>query len=190
MTYKRRCEYRARTSPELKQKKNSGKSRKNPEALISGALDLAGQWVGGKRQLAVLRSLNGMHVKGVVEAADRTRLSRDAEGTFLPEDPSQPKLKVRFTHLADVSIQTLPEEMLADIHGGRVSTLPIDASDNGELLPRQTWFELELAVENPPGNFLPSQVMRGTAVLDGEARSFAYRIFTQVASVLIRESGF
>lgn len=149
-----------------------------------------GQWVGGKRQLAVVRSLGGIRVKGVVEAADRARLSGDVAGTFLPEDPSLPKLKVRFVHLADVSVRTLPEEMLADIHGGRIPTLPREVSDNGELAPRQTWFELELAVENPPENFDASQVLRGTAVLSGEARSFASRIFTQVASVLIRESGF
>jgi putative peptide zinc metalloprotease protein len=75
---------------------------------------------------------------------------------------------------------------LASVYGGKI---PSVKDKNGALIPENSIYRVRFDVTG--GNLIPpNQVVRGVIHIRGERQSLAKFIYTQVVSVLIRESGF
>ena len=96
-------------------------------------------------------------------------------------------MPVKVIAISKIAENILEEEILSEQEGGLVPT--IQQSDE-ELMPHGSWFKVELSMSFNPEDLNHQTVTRGLAVIEAEPQSFASRVFRQIASVLIRESGF
>lgn len=90
------------------------------------------------------------------------------------------------TAIDSARAQTLPNPMLATDHGGRIAASRQGAS--GALVPRDALYRVRVRIARDP--VVRSVVELGSAVIDGERRSFLADAWIAVAAVFVRESGF
>ncbi len=146
-----------------------------------------GQWLSNKRSVAILRTATGANLTGLVKGSDLSRIDVNNKGRFIPDGFFQDALPVRITKLSTIAEARLEEEILGEHEGGLVAAMP-DA--DGTLKPVDTWFRVEMMPDNLQQHYTTDFVMRGMVAVEGTPKSYASRIFQQIASVLIRESGF
>ncbi len=144
------------------------------------------QWVDETSALGILHEPTRMELSGYVSGSGFNRLQENATGRFIPDGFFDTAIGVELVAMAPTSSSTLIEEILADTEGGQI---PVMAEQN-TLKPVGVWFQLDLKVseESPPENL--SNIRRGLVILEGNRESYFARVWRQVASVLIRESGF
>lgn len=142
----------------------------------------AGVWLNPKRQLARVVSTGSIVVKGVVSDTEIVRISSGARGVFIPDDAAGSRRIVALSSIAPASDGRLAEPILADRHGGNISS----GEERGELRTRQGWFEIAFVSKDDR----LVQLMRGVVRVDAETVSPAYLLWRQVARVLVREHGF
>lgn len=155
-----------------------------------------GQWIGPDRPLGRIVAPGEAALRGYVRGADLSRLDDSAGGRFYPADPAKPPLDVRVVDTETVNAARIDIPYLASAHGGGIAVAQrrgrkTDAAAQvagSALVPREAVYRMTLA---PAGDVAaPTQVLRGTVMLDGEARSLIARLWRSAAAVLVRESGF
>ena len=88
----------------------------------------------------------------------------------------------------DTAETAINEVAQADAEGGMVPTVQ---KADGTFELQGAWFRVEMQLETHDGqNIVPTAMNRGVAVLNGEPQSLLVSGLRQIASVLIRESGF
>ena len=146
------------------------------------------QWVGVSHPLALIRSAAGTQLLGLVTADDVMRVQDGARGVFIPDGTLLARKAVRLTSVSSVAADRLEYDMLADAEGGMVPTVQ---KADGTFEPQGAWFRVEMQLETHDGqDIVPTAMNRGVAVLNGEPQSLLVAGLRQIASVLIRESGF
>lgn len=146
-----------------------------------------GQWVANTHRLAILRSEQVDNITALVAEHDVSRLSSGATGFFFPDGYVREKYPVHLLQVAQIAERGLSDELHSDLEGGRISVV---SEQKSELVLRDSWYGLTLNLDKSNWKLTHSSQMRGLVVLEGKALSYAERIFSQVFSVLIRESGF
>ena len=117
--------------------------------------------------------------------ADSARVEKAALGRFYPESPSFRPFAVQLLEFGPANINVLTEPYVASLVGGAIA---VDKNEKGEWVPNETTYRLTFA---PVGEVQRvGQVLRGTVVLQGDARSLLARGWDAMLAVLIRESGF
>ena len=145
------------------------------------------QWVANDRHLAVLRSTDGVRISGLSQGDDFVRMKADEVGIFIPDNVQISSFPVRVIQMASMAQETLDDEILSDIHGGRI---PLIANQQDGMKPLGTWFRVTFEAEDLPDNFELKSLMRGVVVIEGVRESYFTKFSRRVLSVLIRESGF
>ena len=145
-----------------------------------------GQWIKADQPLGTLIGPGAAELRGYVGAQDVARIAQGAHGRFLPDDPSRPSLGVEVAELARVNAAALDVPMLASTQGGPIAVQPVGRS--GALVPTSAIYRVTLRPSVPEP--APAQVIPGTVLVEGEARSLIARIARGAAAVFIRESGF
>ena len=146
-----------------------------------------GQWLSSKRSIAILRTATGTSLSGLVKDSELVRIDENSKGKFIPDSFFMEQFPVIITKLSIIAEARLEQEILGEHEGGLVAAIP-DA--DGTIRPIETWFRVEMVPDNIPEGYGSDFVMRGLVVVDGVPKSYLSRIFRQIVSVLIRESGF
>jgi len=145
-----------------------------------------GQWIKADQPLGTVVGPAAAELRGYVSAQDVARIVQGAHGRFMPDDPSRPSLDVAITELAHINVAALDVPMLASTQGGPIAVQPVGR--NGALVPTTAMYRVSLRPITPGP--APVQVIPGTVLVEGEARSLIARIARGAAAVFIRESGF
>jgi putative peptide zinc metalloprotease protein len=144
------------------------------------------RWLSKDALIAVIGAQTSFAARGYLAEEDVARIKVGAEGVFVPDDILRPTYPVKVANISQSGSSAIEIPALASEYGGRIGVQP---DPSGRLVPVQSQFLLELAALGPAEGKREQEV-RGLVKLDGEPRSFAGRVWRQVARVLIRESGF
>lgn len=139
----------------------------------------AGLWVNPQAPLALVRVAGAASVRGYVAEADLLRVAPGAQATFVPENPDLARVPLAVAHVGEVAVERLARPYQALAHGGAVAT------EEGELIPLDAHYAVRLLTDRPA----PAAAIRGTTLIEGEARSFLSRAKRHVLKVLVREMG-
>jgi putative peptide zinc metalloprotease protein len=142
----------------------------------------AGIWLNTKQPLARLVAEGPPRVRSLVAETDVARLSAGTTAVFVGEDPTAPRRELKLVSIAPASDGRLIDAALADRHGGGVPA----GEERGELRTRQSWFEVKFDAEGAR----PSQLLRGTALVEASSTSPLNLVWRQICRVLVREQGF
>lgn len=139
--------------------------------------------------VALVRSASPLVARGYIVEHDVSRVRKSAGGVFVPDTAAIPSFPVSLSRISLSATQQVEISELASVYGGPVAVRPNPTGRGSVTLsPVEAVFAASMSVENPPMGL--NQALRGTVVLNGEARSILERAVMQVASVLVRESGF
>ena len=144
-----------------------------------------GLWVRPDQPLARVVAPQTADFLAYVDGADRDRVAVGDRAAFIPDDPAQPSIPAVVTSIEDVNAAALDQPYLASVFDGDIV---VRQDGQGALIPEHSVYRVVLRPAEPMA--APDQVVRGVVRVEGEARSFADRIWRAFAAVLIRESGF
>ena len=139
----------------------------------------AGLWINPKTPLALVRAPARARVRGLVGEADLLRVEEGATATFVPENPDLPRVDLKVAKVGEVAVERLDTPYLALSHGGDIAT------EEKEPRPLDAHYAVTLAASHPA----PAKALRGTTLIEGEARSFLSRAKRHVLKVFVRELG-
>jgi putative peptide zinc metalloprotease protein len=97
--------------------------------------------------------------------------------------------KVQETDTARTAI--LPHTMLDAKSGGPIVTLAPNADDRRERVPKDAIYRVRIALDEAPfAKQSNQQMMLASVTISGESRAWLPLVFSRMAAVLVRESGF
>nr|WP_221189721.1 site-2 protease family protein [Azomonas macrocytogenes] len=143
----------------------------------------AGSWVGPQTPIGVVIDPSHWMVEAYVEQRDVHRVAPGATASFRP-DGAWIGLSARVVEVDSVRAGRLPHAMLDTRHGG---SIPTHETNRDSAVATPALYRVRLELQAPPDNL---RQVRGRVVIDGERQSLLLKAFTQVAAVLVRESGF
>ncbi|MEL6505428.1 MAG: HlyD family efflux transporter periplasmic adaptor subunit [Pseudomonadota bacterium] len=148
----------------------------------------AGRFVDQSTPLFRLRSPERVKVAGMVHELHLERIGENSVATFYPDDPGLPAMDMRLDKISRVSARQFSFPSMADQFGGSVTT-NVEASPRDGLDVQGSYYGLDFA---PVGgmDIQTDQTLRGVLHVAAAPKSLASRAYQQVASVLIRETGF
>lgn len=144
-----------------------------------------GRWIGTDVPVAYLVDPQRAHLVALVSVEDVRFLMPGQDARFIPDDLTRRVRQARVLTIRDLDEQDFSVPYFASIYGGEV---PVRKDVRGRLQAEQSVYRVEFEVldlEEPL-----HQAVTGHAVVMGEHRSLAGRMWDRVTAVLIRESGF
>lgn len=146
-----------------------------------------GRTIGRNEFVAMVRSGNDLVARGYIVEADVRRIDKGASGYFVPEELDRGRIPVRLDAIAETGASTIDVTELASIYGGPIAVRPRSgARGSRTLAPIEAQY---FATMDASESRMPVSAQRGVVYLQGTRQSPAERVFRQIASVLIRESG-
>lgn len=144
----------------------------------------AGVWVSPQQPLAVLLSTRSWQAEAFVSQREVARLAAGAAVRFHPEGRAGlAPLTGRVLGIESTRTARLPHALLSATHGGAIPVL----QDASGMTPRDALYRVRIALDQPPPL---QQVLRGSASIESEARSWLLDAMKPVLIVLVRELGF
>lgn len=144
-----------------------------------------GRWINTELQIAQIARLNEFSLNGVIEGRKLAQVKIQQEATFIPDEPEIDTIKARVAEIEDANMQAMDTLYLASTYGGPVA---VRKDDEDELVPEKSLYRIKFDILDE-GVAMP-RVVRGEVHIAGEAKSFAFRTYDLIATVLVRESGF
>lgn len=123
--------------------------------------------------------------RGYVAETDLWRIAAGHTGAFVPEAPQRASARVT---LAEISVGGTGQIEIADLsshHGGRIA---VNVDDRRRHVPVVAQYPVRLQLAQPSTS--PELMLRGMAVIDGQAESLVAAAWRRTVTVLLRESGF
>jgi putative peptide zinc metalloprotease protein len=169
-------------------------SRMQLTAPFSGVLNdldpqlAPGVWVQPRQPLAVIIDPSGWIAEAYVAEAeihrvrvgDRVRLYFGLRSSRIVEG--------RVQEVDTARTAALPHSMLDASAGGPIATLKPSAEDRkSERAPRDALYRVRITMDSAP---VGQQMMLANAVISGEGHAWLPAIFSRIAAIVIRESGF
>jgi len=148
-----------------------------------------GLWVNSTQRLAMVKPDLPAEVIGLLTQEQYNRIAVGNTGWFYPDNLQLEPKPVVLEQMDTVAAAQIDQPYLADLYGGTVPLLPDSTAESETLVPRGSWFRVDLAVDHEPGQEWQINVVPGKVVLSAEKRSLASAIANRVLSVLLRESG-
>ncbi|UBO72956.1 HlyD family efflux transporter periplasmic adaptor subunit [Aeromonas rivuli] len=141
-----------------------------------------GQWLNSEQAVGILIDPDHWQLDAYVAADDVARLQLGSPVRFYPDGVPTPLLGT-LVDIAPTRAGKIKYPMLSSHFGG-----PIATNNQGQdLVPTQTLFLVRVQLNQAPASLRET---RGKVVLSGSERSLLGEAATQLASVLLRESGF
>ncbi len=143
-----------------------------------------GLWIGETFNLGTLAGRGKAVVHAYADAETVRLLESGGKGLFYAENDRARPVEVVINQIGAVRTESLTEPMLASAHGG-----PIEVEERqGVLKPLESVYLLQLAVaESAPD---PNLIRKGHVRLKARPSSYAARMWRNLHSLFIRESGF
>jgi putative peptide zinc metalloprotease protein len=149
----------------------------------------AGRWIGKTELIASIGKLDtwpsSWIVRGYVGESDVWRIATGARGVFIPFETPLLRIGVVLDEIALAGASNIELPEVLSIHGGAIAV-------EEDRARRQIPVAAQYLATLTPETALPgaARVIRGVVVLHGTEESFAARVWRQVSSILIRETGF
>ena len=144
-----------------------------------------GRWINTKLRIAHVVQLDDFILQGVIAGKNLAQVKVDQKATFIPDEPELDTVEAKVVEIEDANIQVMDTLYFASIYGGEVAVR--EDKEKG-LVPEESLYRIKFQPVNLQETI--PRVVRGEMHIKGEPRSFAFRIYDLVATVLIRESGF
>lgn len=143
-----------------------------------------GGWIAAGEPLGLVVG-DGAGVRAYVGEADLERIVAGGEAWFYPEHGLHPPIRLRLVSLAPAALRGIDDTELASPNGG-----PLAGGTDGD--GRVTLHSPVHAATLVPSDPLerPSQVVRGTALIEASSHSPARTLWRRVVGIAVRESGF
>lgn len=144
-----------------------------------------GNWVRPDGAIALVVDSTHNAMTAYVEESDLARIDPEARGKFYAYGDTSAPAPVTLRSIAASATDTLRDRALASIYGGPI---PARAGDNGSVVPEGGIYEarLRLNVRQPA----TSREITGIVRIDARTESISRRLWRQINTVLVRESGF
>ena len=169
-------------------------SRMQLTAPFSGVLsDLdpqlaIGVWVQPRQPLAVVLDPSGWIAEAYVAEAEISRVRVGDRVRLYFGLRSSRIIEGRVHEVDTARTAALPHSMLDASAGGPIATLRPSAEDRKpERAPREALYRVRIALDSAPAG---QQMMLANAVISGEGHAWLTAMFSRIAAVAIRESGF
>ena len=144
------------------------------------------RWINETLPLAYIITPHTAVIRGMLSETELTRIHVAKKAVFIPDDPARGKINawVKDIELANTRYLDIP--YISSVYGGDIA---VQMDDDNNPVPENSVYQVRLIMDEQLKN-IPTSVIRGIVHIEGEARSFAKRIYDIGASVIIRESGF
>ena len=144
-----------------------------------------GRWINAKLRLADIAQLDSVILHGVIEGKKLSQVQVDQSAVFIPNEPELDILDARVMEIEDANIQVMDTLYFASTYGGDIAVR--EDKEKG-LVPEGSLYRIRF--ETLDVKQIIPRVVKGEMHIKGEPRSFAFRTYDLIATVLIRESGF
>lgn len=146
-----------------------------------------GLWLGEEQSLGMLANTAGRQlIFAYADSEGLGTLAVGGAGIFYQEHFKKNSFPVSIVHISRVNSEFLNEPLLASVHKGPIAVEPPEQP--GRYRPKESIFLVVLAVEQKS---MPlTAIQRGYVRVASEPRSYALRMWRNLHSLLIRESGF
>jgi len=167
------------------------RERLQVKAAISGIVtdmntDLSeGIWVSAGEPLLAVKDQQALRIAAYVREQDLGRVSVTTGGRFYPEEPGWGTIEAAVSRLDEVGVRELDKLYLASLFGGDI---PVREGRNQELITQESYYVMML--EPQGATIMPDRVLRGSVVVEGEARSMLSGMVQRILQVFQQESGF
>ncbi|PID77510.1 MAG: hypothetical protein CSB24_01165 [Deltaproteobacteria bacterium] len=143
-------------------------------------------WIAETDRLGILAQSNRWLIYAYARAGDLERLRSGTAGLFYAGPESGKPLPARIVSISQVNIKNFTEPMLTSINGGPIA---VSLEQDGKYLPEESVFQvqLELTGEKP---YTARMIQPGVVRIKARPVSLAAKVFRNLHSLFIRESGF
>ena len=144
-----------------------------------------GRWINPDLELAHIAKLDNFLISGLINSQTLGQVELAQTAVFIPDELELDTIDARVIEIEDANVQVLESPYLASTYGGDI---PVREGDNKSLVPEKSVYRITMKPIDNDG--IVPRVVRGKVHIHGEARSFAFRTYDLIATVLIRELGF
>ena len=145
----------------------------------------AGVWTNPREKLGVLIAPSAWQVEIFLAENEIHRVRLGDPGRFYSEASGMHPLALRVVRIDPDATRQLAEAMLAVQHGGHI----LARERNGQLIPEQAIYRVVLQALPSSRATLPTRVLRGRVVVEGERKSPLAAYLRTAATVIVREAG-
>ena len=143
-----------------------------------------GRWLSPREPLIrVVES--GSRLRGYLTEAELWRITPDASGRFIADDPMHPSITVQLDEIDTNGVGWIELEALTSDHQGPIAVRR-DSQQRAEPVQAQYGVRLS-AVDDIAA---PTQPLRGLVILQGQGESILGAAWRRLAALGVRESGF
>ena len=144
----------------------------------------SGRWINAELQIAQVAHLGEFSLNGVIEGRKLSQVKLDQEAIFIPDEPEIDTIRATVKEIEDANIQVMDSLYLASTYGGPIAV----REDEDGLVPEDSLYRVKFEMLDE--EVAIPRVVRGKMHIVGEPKSFAFRTYDLIATVLVRESGF
>lgn len=142
-----------------------------------------GQWVKPSTTLGRVLHGDALDAVGFVNEKELARLKAGADGHFVADEPSLPRLNVSLKAVDNAASEFINPDSLSSRYGGPIATQP---NDQGKSVPVAAQHRVNFNVENPNRPGLPVRV-RGEIQLSATPQSLAEQTLTRLWQLMVAE---
>lgn len=143
-----------------------------------------GQWVAQDETLLAMAKFDQYKIEAYVNEDSLAQVLPSKQAVFYPDQLDWPSLDCQIERIDNAaSVELTP--VFASRYAGEI---PIKGSNRQKLVPETSVYRIWLKAER--GDRFINRAIRGNVMINVPAESIAGKIWKQVMSVLIRESGF
>jgi putative peptide zinc metalloprotease protein len=142
-----------------------------------------GQWVKPSTTLGRVLHGDALDAVGFVNEKDLARLKAGADGHFVADEPSLPRLNVSLKAVDNAASEFINPDSLSSRYGGPIATQP---NDQGKSVPVAAQHRVNFNVVNPNRPGLPVRV-RGEIQLSATPQSLAEQTLTRLWQLMVAE---
>lgn len=150
----------------------------SPEAV-------AGDWLPVGQKLATVVDPSDVRVEAYLPEDQLSRIELGMPARFYPENPEHGVIDLEVADIEFMGTPELDNLYLASTFGGNVA---VRESPQGDLLTVRSHYKIHLMPVDK--SLTVNQVVRGTAVIEGNRISLFNQIRRRIVAVFIRETGF
>ena len=150
-----------------------------------------GVWVQPRQPLGVVIDPSSWAIEAYVPEVDVARIRVGDKVRAFMGLRSLRAFEGKVQEIDTARTAILPHPMLDAKTGGPIVTLAPNADDRRERVPKDALYRVRITLDEAPfGQQINQQMMLASVAISGESRAWLPSVFSRMAAVLVRESGF
>ncbi len=144
-----------------------------------------GRWINSKLKLGQIVQLESITVQGVIEGKNLAQVRVSQPAVFIPNELELDVVEATVSEIENANMQVLDSMYFASTYGGDIA---VREDDQKQLVPESSIYKIKFKPAKIDQAI--TRVVKGEVHIKGDPRSFAFRTYDLIATVLIRETGF